>query len=148
MKPEFSAYLPINVCFNFPLPFFQAIKFYFYAMSAKKLILLAKILLLFLLTSNPAAAKTAIHNNDVSGKEALCKSGHSFHQNMLQPQTVHFSIANEHQLKPVSLGYAALFLQEQLSFAVNPRSKTTTILQDTNRCESVSRLLFPFHNFW
>lgn len=117
-------------------------------MSAKKFILLAKVLLMLLLISNPVAAKTAIHNNDVSGKQALCKSGHSFHKNMLQPQTVHFSIANEHQLKPISLGYAALFLPEQLSFTVNLRSKTTTILQDTNRCESVSRLLFPFHNFW
>lgn len=106
--------------------------------------------MLLLFISCSAMAKPIDAQKDFSEKGTLSlnEARHTFHKNMLQPQTLHVTIANEHPVKSISLGYAVLFLQEQTVFAVKARSKTTAILQDENRCESVSKLLFPFHNFW
>lgn len=118
-------------------------------MSAKKFIGFGKLLALLLLISCSVSAKTFTANEiQKKGTVTLNKAEDSIHKNMLQPQTAYVSISNEHLAKPMSFGYVALFFNEGAVSTLNPIGKTATFLQDADRCESVSRLLFPFHNFW
>lgn len=118
-------------------------------MSIKKFIAFGKVLTFLLLLSSSVSAKAlAAYELPQNGALAINKAEHSFHKNMLEPQTVHVSITNEHLAKPTSLGYVTLLSNGSSLSTLKPIGKATAFLQDADRCESVSRLLFPFHNFW
>lgn len=118
-------------------------------MSAKKFIGFGTLLALLLLISGSVSAKSfAANEMQEKGTFTLNQAEDSIHKNMLQPQTVSVGISSEHLAKPIPLGYAALLFNENSFSTVKPIGKTTTFLQDADRCESVSRLLFPFHIFW
>lgn len=107
-------------------------------------------LALLLLISYSVVAKTAVTTNEFQDKETLTlnKAQHSFHKNMLQTQVMHVSIASEHLVKPSNSGYVALLFNDKASLLLQTSRQKNTFLQDVNRCESVSKLLFPFHDFW
>jgi hypothetical protein len=119
-------------------------------MITRKFITFAKVLTLLLLVSFSVGAKTTVVVNETTekGNLSLNKASHSYHQNMLQPQVVHVSITSEHSVKPISIGYAAFLFSERPALIIHPVGQSKELLQDTDRCESVSRLLFPFHYFW
>lgn len=119
-------------------------------MSTKRFITLGKLLALLLFISYSVSGKVSIATNEFQDtrKVTVDKSEHSFHKNMLQPQVVHVSIMPEHSLKTVQSSYLALLLNDSITLQFEPVGQTQSILQDVNRCESVSRLLFPFHCFW
>ena len=118
-------------------------------MSTKKFILFGKMLALLLLINSTVSAKSFIANEfQDKGNVTLNKSEHSFHKNMLQPQVVHVSITSEPSVKPINSGFVALLFNEKTSLVLKPNEQANVILQDADRCESVSRLLFPFHIFW
>jgi hypothetical protein len=119
-------------------------------MSAKRLLALGKIWVLLLLFSTMAVAKTAMMVAPETSKEvSLFKAGHSFTKDLLQPQALSTAgVTTEHAAKPMPFGYAVLEYAESTRLGLGYVGTTTTVLQDANRCESVSRLLFPFHIFW
>lgn len=119
-------------------------------MSTKKFIVFGKMLTLLLLISYSVSAGTTSATNHLQDNpiENLNKAEHSFHKNMLQPQVVHVSMLPEHSVKPVQAAYSDLFYSESNSLLLQPTEQTNLVLQDADRCESVSRLLFPFHSFW
>ncbi len=119
-------------------------------MSAKKILILGKVWLLLLLFSNILAAKPVLDTEIKSTQEvSLFKAGHSFTKDILQPQGLSTArLASEQVAKPMPFGYAVLQYDEITRLVLGYVGTTTTVLQDTNRCESVSRLLFPFHFFW
>ncbi len=119
-------------------------------MDLRKFITFSKILALLLLISTSANAKSTVAKNEFNPKKALNfnKDEQAFHRNMLQPQTAHISVGTEDSVKPINSGYFALLLSENVSSATQYIGHTNEILQDANRCESVSKLLFPFHYFW
>lgn len=119
-------------------------------MSINKFLSFGKLLSLLLLISCSVSANTALPTKGFNQQEKISfnKVEDAIHKNMLQPQVVHVNITVEHTVKPVNPSCAALFLIEKSSLEVSPNGQTTTTLQDADRCESVSRLLFPFHIFW
>ncbi|MCF6131677.1 hypothetical protein [Flavobacterium wongokense] len=118
-------------------------------MSIKKFMMFGKLLTLVLLISSSVSAKSFIANGfQDEGTVTINNAGQSFHKNMLQPQLVHVNVTTEHTVKPISLGYTALLFNEKTSLTLKPSGPTSLILQDVDRCESVSKLLFPFHYFW
>lgn len=120
-------------------------------MSIKRFITFGKLLTLLLFISYSVDGKTPVtitYESQVPRQVTVDKVEHSFHKNMLQPQVVHVSMMPEHSLKTVHSGCVGLLYSESITLQLLPVGQTQTILQDVNRCESVSRLLFPFHNFW
>lgn len=119
-------------------------------MSTKRFISFGKLLALLLLIGYSVAAKASIATNEFQDtrKVIVDKAENSFHKNMLQPQVVHVSMTPEHSVKTVHSGYFGLLFSESNPLLLKPFGQTQTILQDMDRCESVSRLLFPFHYFW
>lgn len=125
-------------------------KGYFCIMSTKKFLAFGKILALLLLISYSVIAKPTVIPNGLQdqGTVSFNKAEQSFHKNMLQPQVVHVSMMPEHSVKPINTAYGDLFYCDSTCLLLQPTTQTHLILQDANRCESVSRLLFPFHFFW
>lgn len=118
-------------------------------MFAKRFIVFGKMLTLLLFISSSVSAKSfSVNEFQNKGKETLNKVDHSFHKNMLQPQVIHVTITSEPSVKPINFGFVALLFDEKALLAVKSSGQTNELLQDANRCESVSKLLFPFHNFW
>jgi hypothetical protein len=119
-------------------------------MLAKRFLALGKIGVLLLLFSNLVVAKSAMVVAPQDSKEvSLFNAGHSFTKDLLQPQGVSTAgVASEQAAKPMPFGYAALAYDESIRLVLGYVGTTTEVLQDANRCESVSRLLFPFHIFW
>ncbi|UPT71902.1 MAG: hypothetical protein M0D53_06260 [Flavobacterium sp. JAD_PAG50586_2] len=109
-----------------------------------------KLLALLLLISYSVAAKVSIATNEFQDtrKAIVDKAENFFHKNMLQPQVVHVGMTPEHSVKTVHSGYFGLLFSDGSPLVLKPFGQTQTILQDMDRCESVSRLLFPFHYFW
>ena len=119
-------------------------------MSKKQYVTFSKLLLLLLLVSVSVAAKTAVPQKQLPKTDttSLTKTTHSLHHNMLQPQVVHVSVTSEQPVKPVLSDYVAWFYGNSIVLTGQPKAQTRVFLQDADRCESVSRLLFPFHSFW
>ena len=119
-------------------------------MLTKRFITFGKVLALLLFVSYSVAAKTSIATNEFQDtqKVTVDKADYSFHKNMLQPQVVHISMMPEHSLKTVHSGFLGLLSADNITFQLLSIGQTQTILQDVNRCENVSRLLFPSHYFW
>ncbi|MCF6129306.1 hypothetical protein L1S35_06445 [Flavobacterium sp. AS60] len=119
-------------------------------MSAKKFIGFGLLLSLLLLFSFSVTARTAIAANESSDnrKETFHKADHSFHKNMLQPQVMQVTVMPEHSAKPLAVAYSTLYCSESINLSLQPTRQANVFIQDVNRCESVSRLLFPFHYFW
>jgi len=119
-------------------------------MPKLKLLSFAKIFALLLLVSYSVSAKTGNATNEFQKNQPLnlTKSSGNLHQNMLQPQVVHVSILTEHSVKPITSGFGILFIGYQSDLVLHSKAQVTEILQDTDRCESVSRFLFPYHFFW
>lgn len=125
-------------------------KRYFCSMSTKKFFTFGKIVALLLLISYSVAAKPILNVTEFQkqGKTAFNKVENAAHKNMLQPQVVHVTMMPEHTVNPANPSYFASTFTEESSSELSSNGQTTIILQDANRCESVSRLLFPFHIFW
>lgn len=119
-------------------------------MSTKKLLTFGKILALLLLISFSVTAKTTFAPNEFQNPKTLdfSKEQTALNNNMLQPQVVHVSVTTEHSVKLTNSSFGVLFYGEKPSVTLRPFGQTNVILQDANRCESVSRLLFPYHLFW
>lgn len=119
-------------------------------MSLRKSILFGKLLVLLFLMGNMAAAKPTSAKNGFSAKGSLSlnKTGEALHKNMLQPRAVHVGTTAENTVKPINHGFAAFSFNESTFLILQPSGRAKEILQDANRCESVSKLLFPFHYFW
>jgi len=119
-------------------------------MLAKRFLALGKIGVLLLLFSNLAVANSAMVITPETAKEvSLFKAGHSFTKDLLQPQGLSTAGAtSEHAAKPMPFGFAVLEYAASTRLVLGYVGTTTVILQDANRCESVSRLLFPYHIFW
>ena len=117
-------------------------------MSAKKFIVFGKMLALLLLISGSVSAKAAVTTMDFQNPASLNKAGYELHKNMLQPQFVHITASTEHSAKPTLFGYAAALFNENARTAARPTLTPSLFLQDADRCETVSRLLFPYHIFW
>ena len=114
-----------------------------------KFLSFAKILAM-LLVSYSVSAKTGNATDGFEQNQSLklTKAAGNLHKNMLQPHTVHVSILPEHSAKPTTPGYGILFMAYQSDLLLRPKAQATEILQDVDRCESVSRFLFPYHFFW
>lgn len=119
-------------------------------MSIRKFIALGKLLSLLLFVSYSVAAKVPIAVNELqdAGKLTFEKTEHSFHENMLQPKVAHVGMTSEHSIKTVNSSYLGLLFSDSITLQLLSVGQTQIILQDVDRCESVSRLLFPFHYFW
>lgn len=125
-------------------------------MHLRKFISFGKLLALLLLISYTAVAKPTVSKNELPEKGALnlSKTEHCHaepveaHKNMLQPQVVHLSTGSEDSVKPITSAYVALPFYGTASFSLQATGQANQILQDADRCESVSKLLFPFHYFW
>lgn len=120
-------------------------------MSTKQQLFCFKLLFLLLcFNASSVKAGTFATNNQSTSERTLTlnKEESAFHKNMLQPQVVHVSAMPEHIVKSVNSGFAVLFYSERKHLLLQPNGQTNVFLQDANRCESVSRLLFPFHYFW
>ena len=119
-------------------------------MFTKKPLTFGKILALLLLISFSVVSKAAVTTNEFQNqrKVSVSATDYSFHKNMLQPQVVHVSMVLEHSAKPLQSGAAVLFYSDIISLPLQPLGQIQVSLQDVNRCESVSKLLFPFHYFW
>lgn len=118
-------------------------------MSAKQFIVLGKLLVL-LLFSNGAFANTLMPFEGSQDSKAvmLYQTGDTLHKDGLQPQVPSGRILSEHQAKPFSLGYPVFEYDESTRLVLGYVGPTVVFLQDANRCESVSRFLFPYHFFW
>lgn len=136
--------------FNFPLRVCHRYKAYFCGMSIKRFLSFGKLLALLLFISYSVAAKASIATDEFQDtrKVVVDKAGDTFHKNMLQPQVVHVGMTPEHSLKTVHSGYLGLLFSDSITLQLSVVGQTQSILQDVDRCESVSRLLFPFHYFW
>ncbi len=118
-------------------------------MSKKQFLALGKLWLLLLLLSNSVAAKTALVDNVQDSKSVLLFNAENVvHKDGLQPQVPSVRIISEHQAKPISFGFAALSYADSIRLVLGYVGPTQVLLQDANRCESVSRFLFPYHFFW
>ena len=127
----------------------QLNKPYFCNMSTKKFLAFGTLLALLLLTSFSVTAKTiGIDKFQEQRTESLNKTEHSFHKNMLQPQLVHVTMMPEHSVKPVPIGFGIFCYRDTTLLLLQPTAQAHVVLQDANRCESVSRFLFPYHFFW
>ena len=118
-------------------------------MSAKQILVLGRLWVL-LLFSNGAIANTLMpfeYNQD-SKAVTLYQTEDAIHKDSLQPQVPSVRILSEHQAKPLSLGYPVSEYNESTSLVLGYVGPTQVLLQDANRCESVSRFLFPYHFFW
>ncbi len=138
------------LCFNFLLPLFLINKAYFCSMLTRKFLTFSKIFTLLLLISGSMAAKSVRTVNEFQQqpKESLNKTESGLHTNMLQPHVIHVNAIPEHLLKQVHSGFGILFFSDTNLLLLQPLLPTKVILQDVNRCESVSQLLFPYHFFW
>ncbi|MDI1318413.1 hypothetical protein [Flavobacterium sp.] len=119
-------------------------------MSTKKFLAFGKILALLMLISYSVVAKSVSSTNELQDPRPLSlnKPADSFHKNMLQPQVVHVSMMMEHSIKLVNPTVGILFIGCDTDLLSMPTAQTHVILQDVNRCKSVSPLLFPYHFFW
>ncbi len=119
-------------------------------MSTKKFLSFGKILALLMLISYSVTAKSVRLSNEFQENRALTlsKPADNFHRNMLQPQVVHVSMVIEHSVKLVHPNAGILFTAYDTNLLSLPTAQTHVILQDVNRCKSVSPLLFPYHFFW
>jgi len=119
-------------------------------MSVKPLLAFGKLWLLLLLLSNPVAAKTIMADDSAQDAKTvtLLKADEVIHKDGLQPQVPSVRIISEHHAKPINFGYAALSDDDSASLVLGYVGSTQVLLQDANRCESVSRLIFPYHFFW
>ncbi len=119
-------------------------------MSIKQFLAFGKLYLLLLLLSNPVAAKTVMANNDVQNSKSVSffNAEDVFHKDGLQPQVPSVRIISEHHAKPISFGYTAFSYDDSVRLVLGYVGPTQVLLQDANRCESVSRFLFPYHFFW
>ncbi|MGV3698245.1 hypothetical protein [Flavobacterium sp.] len=119
-------------------------------MPAKKSIAFGNLLALWLLVSYTAVAKPLAYKNEFLEKRGylLTKAAHSFHQHMLQCQLAHFGMFTQDTSKIKGSGYFALLFEQHISRIPKPIGQANQISQDTNRCETVSSLLFPYHIFW
>ena len=119
-------------------------------MSTKKFLSFGKILALLMLISYSVTAKSVSFTNEFQEHKTLSlnKSADSFHKNMLQPQVAHVSMMMEHPFKLVNPIVGVLFTGYATDLLSLPTAQTNVILQDVNRCKSVSPLLFPYHFFW
>lgn len=140
----------VKPTFNFPLPFSIVNKPYFCTMLSRKLIGFGKLFALLLLFSFSASAGTPIDVSQSHNKRTvtLDKAAHSFHNNMLQPQVAHVNSMPEQSVKPILSSYSAFFDTGSTYLPVQPTGRAKLFVQDADRCEGVSRLLFPFHTFW
>ena len=118
-------------------------------MSVKPYIALAKLWLLLLLVSNTAVAGNTASTQDLASKPVtIFDASETLHKNMLQPQAMSLRVLSEHTIKPISFG-DFVFPATPISATTYQFTKPTVAFsQDADRCESVSRLLFPFHVFW
>ncbi|WP_333600244.1 hypothetical protein [Flavobacterium sp.] len=118
-------------------------------MSVKQCIAFSKLWVLLLCFSNLVVAKTPAvdkHLQDTQ-TEAFLKAGYSLSKDLLQPQT--FSrVLSEHSVTPLPLGCAVLQYDEKLRLILGYKGTTVLLVQDADRCESVSHFLFPYHFFW
>ena len=119
-------------------------------MLSRKFIGFGKLFVLLLLISFSASAGTTITVTESHDKQTgmVDKAGHSFHKNMLQPQAAHVSMVPEQSVKPILNSYSAFFYTGSTCLPLHPTGQAKLFIQDEDRCESVSRLLFPFHSFW
>jgi hypothetical protein len=119
-------------------------------MLTKKFLTFIWLLTLLLLSGYPVAANSAWNTNEFQGQpyESLNKNESGFHKNMLQPQVVHVNAAQEHLVKLVNPVVCTLCFSNNDLLLLQPPTQTKIILQDVDRCESVSKLLFPYHFFW
>lgn len=118
-------------------------------MSAKQYIVLGKLWVLLLL-SNGAFAYNVLPFDPVPCSKAVSvfETEDTLHKEGLQPQIPSVRIISEHQAKPIVLGYNAIYYEVRVGLALGYAGTTQVLLQDANRCESVSRFLFPYHFFW
>ena len=119
-------------------------------MSTKKFLTFGKILALLMLISYSVTAKSVSYTNEFQEHQTLTlnKPSDNFHKNMLQPRVAHVSMMMEHSVKLVSPIVGILFSGYDTNLLSFPAAQTHIILQDVNRCKSVSPLLFPYHFFW
>ena len=119
-------------------------------MSVKQLLTFGKLWLLLLLMSNSVVAKTVMPNQICQDAKAvaLYKADGVVHKDGLQPKTLSFRIISEHHAKPIGFGYAPVSYAAAVCIVLCHVGPTQVLLQDVNRCESVSRFLFPYHFFW
>jgi hypothetical protein len=106
--------------------------------------------MLLLLAGYSATAKANHVSNEFQHqhKTTFSNSADSFHKNMLQPQMANVNVTSEHPVKQVNFGDGIIFCDRKFGFLQQPSGQLCFILQDVNRCENVSRLLFPHHFFW
>ncbi|WP_284652415.1 hypothetical protein [Flavobacterium terrisoli] len=118
-------------------------------MSAKQFIVLGKLWVL-LLFGNSAFANTVMPFGEQQESKAvtLYKAVETLHKDGLQPQVPSVRIISEQQAKSFSLGYPVIGLYESVRLVPGYVGPTVVLLQDADRCKSVSRFLFPYHFFW
>lgn len=118
-------------------------------MSTRKFLAFGKVLVLLLLISCSVHAKAAIDTKFSTKEiETFNKAESSLHKNMLQTQVVHVTVMHEQPSKPVKGVSGDFPFCDNTYLLLQLPGQTNIVLQDADRCESVSRLLFPFHNFW
>ena len=119
-------------------------------MDAKLFLALPKLWLLLLLLSNIAVANTSmvVKPCQESKTVTLFEAETSLHKEGLQPQLPSFRIISEHHAKPISFGHSELFYDFDSRLIPESVGLIQVFLQDVNRCENVSRFLFPYHFFW
>lgn len=120
-------------------------------MYKKQFLVFGKLWLLLLLFCQPIEAKVrcGIEQRQNLETASLFKTENLLHEDMLQTQAMSLRVASEHSVKAFSFGYATLPYSEK-GYPVYLEFSGTAIvfIQDENRCESVSCLLFPYHFFW
>ncbi|MGL2966693.1 hypothetical protein [Flavobacterium sp. XGLA_31] len=119
-------------------------------MGTKRFLAWGKIGVLLLLWSTMAVAKTVVPGSLAPETKALTlvKGKPVLAKELLQPQVLLVRVGVEHAAKPMPSGDVVLTGSLILSRAVHYSGTATTVLQDVDRCESVSRYLFPYHFFW
>ncbi len=106
-------------------------------------------LLILLLLGYPVAGISAVPPDGKTHQtESLYTSRQHLHQDLLQPQVIHINVATDHLVKLSNPGFALLFFQNHGFLPFLSLEPAKTILQDTDHCENVSKLLFPYHFFW
>ena len=118
-------------------------------MLAKQFIVLGKLWVL-LLFGNLALANMVLPIDKVQQCKTvtLFETEDSIHKEGLQPQIPSVRILTEHQSKPISFGYPELIYEVNVDLVKGFTGLTQVLIQDANRCESVSRFLFSYHFFW
>src|SRR6478672_6919604 len=119
-------------------------------MMTRKLLSYVQLLTLLLLTGYSVAGKSVSTTSDFKPhtSERFNTSESDFHRNMLQTQVVHITALPDTGGKLLVSGFGMLPFSTPGLVAAVPFTPTTNFLQDVDRCESVSRLLFPYHFFW